>query len=308
MPHPQTTAESPPPAYAPPGMRRTSHRIARGAIRIGRVGIGAATASARDLPDFAIIGAQRSGTTSLHRYLGRHQGVSTSWFKEIQFFDRHFARGPRWYRRHFASNYWRAYVRHRYGLRPVTGEASPSYLASPHAPRRMAELMPQARLIVMLRNPVDRAFSHYQHERALGRETLTFEQAIEMEEERTAGEYERMKEDEDYFSLPYHHYAYLTRGIYVDQLQHWYSAFPREQVLVISSERFWADPSGVLRSVFQFLDLPPMDFPNYSPRNSLAYDAMAPETRRRLTDSFQPHNRSLRDLLGFDPGWTSTGS
>jgi hypothetical protein len=172
----------------------------------------------------------------------------------------------------------------------------------------MAELMPQARLIVMLRDPVDRAFSHYQHERALGREMLTFEEAIEMEEERTAGEYERMKEDERYFSLPYHHYAYLTRGIYVDQLQHWYSAFPREQVLVISSERFWADPSGVLRYVFQFLDLPPIDLPNYSPRNSLAYDAMAPETRRRLADSFQPHNRRLRELLGVDLGWTSTES
>src|SRR5436189_26280 len=121
----------------------------------------------RPLPDFLILGAQKAGTTALYAYLRWHPQVTGPSFKEVSFFDRHYARGERWYRAHLP-------VRRR----AVVGEASPSYLFHPLAPERVARMLPEARLIALLRNPVDRAFSHYQHEVALGREQLSFEDAL----------------------------------------------------------------------------------------------------------------------------------
>src|SRR5215216_7751234 len=140
---------------------------------------GRATAKLRPLPDFLVLGAQKAGTTALYAYLRRHPQIAGPSWKEVSFFDRHYARGESWYRGNFPSRPATWLARRRAGAEPIVGEASPGYLFHPHAPQRVATLLPNVRLIALLRDPVDRALSHYHHELALGRESLSFEEAIE---------------------------------------------------------------------------------------------------------------------------------
>jgi hypothetical protein len=266
------------------------------------------TSPIRLLPDFLIIGTQRGGTTSLYRYLKTHPCVGATSNKDIHFFDRRFNKGLIWYRGHFPTRLGKYYSQ-RVRQQPfVTGEASPSYLFHPHAPGRVAQLLPGARLIVLLRNPVDRAYSQYFHAIELGHESLSFEEAIEGEEERTARERERILADERYYSHAYKHRSYLTRGIYVEQLRAWMELFGREQFLILKSEDFYADPAGTLRQVLAFLQLPEtepvLNKREYEQFNTNTYSSkMDPALRQRLIEYFRPHNARLYDYLGVDFGW-----
>ncbi len=185
------------------------------------------------LPTFVIVGAMKSGTTSLARWLKPHPEVFLSDVKELHFFDVHYDRGSDWYRRHFADA----------GTRPAVGEATPSYLYDEQAPARMHALLPEARLLAILRNPVDRAYSHYWHNRQRGNEPLAFREAIECEPER------RARDDQ-----PYRHaYAYLDRGRYLHQLRRLTAHYPREHLLVETFDDLRADPLSVYRRVCGFL-------------------------------------------------------
>jgi hypothetical protein len=263
----------------------------------------ALTAGIRLLPDFLIIGAQRCGTTSLQRYLIQHPCVAPGFRKEVHFFDRNLRKGVTWYRGHFPSAPYKYYVKTILGRGFMTGEASAAYIFYPHAPRKILETVPHAKLIVLLRNPVDRAYSHYQHEVSLKYETLPFEQAIEQEPERLNGEREKMLADEDYESRSYRHHSYLSRGMYVDQLAIWLRLFPREQILIVKSEDFFAEPSRIFHEVLRFLELPGWELPEYKPYNAREYRTMNAATRKRLTQYFAPHNRRLGELLGRNFSW-----
>ncbi|HEV2894458.1 MAG TPA: sulfotransferase, partial [Actinomycetota bacterium] len=168
-------------------------KLARRAARWSAQAYARPTAGLRLLPDYLIIGAQRAGTTSLHRYLIQHPGVRTTLrTKGVHFFDTAYGRGMSWYASRFPTKLTAWYVARRHGVELRTGEASPYYLFHPHVPARVAEHLPQVRLIALLRDPVGRAYSHYQHEVARGFETLSFEEAIEAEPARLAGETQRM--------------------------------------------------------------------------------------------------------------------
>jgi Sulfotransferase domain len=267
---------------------------------------GWATADVRPLPDFLVIGAQKGGTTALYAYLRWHPAVLGPSWKEVSFFDRHYRRGARWYRGQFPNAARIALARRRTGSAPRVGEASPSYMFHPLAPERVRALVPGVRLIAILRDPVERAFSHYNHERALGREPLTFEQAIEREEARTAGEVERMCADPAYFSHAWWNWTYLARGRYADQLERWLAVFPREQLLALTSEELSARPAEEYARVLAFLGLPPHALDSYPRLNTREYGELAPETRRALTAAFSEPNRRLYDLVGRDLGWART--
>lgn len=276
------------PAELVPALPEPARKVLRGAYR----GYGRATASLRPLPDFLILGAQKAGTTALYAYLRWHPQITGPSFKEVSFFDRHYAHGERWYRAHLP-------VRRR-GL---VGEASPSYLFHPLAPERVAKMLPGARLIALLRNPVDRAFSHYQHEVALGREELSFEDALAREDERMEGEVERMLRDPSYFSYGWWNYTYAARGRYAEQLARWFAAFPREQLLVLLTDELAADTAAAYRRVLAFLGVDAHGLDAYPRIFEREYGGMSPATRARLDEEFAGPNRRLAELLGRELPW-----
>jgi Sulfotransferase domain len=277
------------PAELVPALPEPARKVLRGTFRT----YGVATAGLRPLPDFLILGAQKAGTTALYAYLRWHPQVTGPSFKEVSFFDRHYAHGERWYRAHLPIR--------RSG---IVGEASPSYLFHPLAPERVASMLPRARLIALLRNPVDRAFSHYQHEVALGREELSFEDALEKEEERMEGELERMLRDPTYFSYAWWNYTYAARGRYAEQLERWFAAFERDQLLVLFTEELAADTAGTYRRVLDFLDVDARGLGSYPRIFEREYGGMAPVTRARLENEFAEPNRRLEEVLGRDPPWS----
>jgi hypothetical protein len=253
-----------------------------------------ASAGRRPLPDFLILGAQKAGTTSLHAYLCQHPDVDSPVTKEVHFFDHDFQRGEGWYRAHF---------RRPGGAASIAGESTPYYLFHPLVPARVAGLLPGCKLIVVLRNPIDRAYSHHNHERALGFEDLGFEQALAMEAQRLEGEEELLLADPRHRSWAHQHYSYLSRGRYAEQLERWLEPFAREQLLVLGAEDLFADPLAVVAEAQEFLGLEPEPPADVEAKNARAYAPIAAEARATLSASFDPHNRRLYRLVGRDFGW-----
>jgi hypothetical protein len=246
------------------------------------------------LPTFQIIGGQKCGTSSLLTWLSAHPGVSAPFVKEVHYFDIHPEKSVNWYR-----SYFRVY---REGI--VTGEASPYYLYHPLTPQRMHALIPDAKLIVLLRNPADRAFSHYQHSRRYGFESLSFRDAIDQESSRLKGEEEKIRSSANYISHAHRQLSYLSKGIYADQLARWFEHFPRESFLILNSEEMFANPRGSYRQTTDFIGLPPFELQDVAARNQHGYASNFEEADRKdLIDFYAPHNRRLYDLIGRDFDW-----
>ena len=265
----------------------------RAVLRAPVWAFGTATARLRPLPDFLILGAQKAGTTALYAYLRRHPDITGPSWKEVSYFDRQYRRGTAWYRGNFPL---------RSGDH-IVGEASPSYLFHPQAPERVARLLPDARLIALLRDPVERAYSHYQHEVALGREELPFEEALEREDERMAGELERMQADPSYFSHAWWNHTYLARGRYAEQLERWYERVPADRLLVLSNEELAAQPADTYARVLGFLGAAPHELDTYPRVYEREYPPMPPDVEQKLAAYFAEPNRRLYELLGRDLGW-----
>jgi len=261
------------------------------------------TSQIRVLPDFIIIGGQRCGTTSLYNNLVRYPCIAPAFRKEAHFFDVYFDRGISWYRSLFPTSVYRYYAERMRGGGFATGEASPYYIFHPHAPKRIFDAIPRVKLIAILRNPVDRSYSHYSARVRRGVETLSFRDAIEREEERLRGELERIIEDENYYSPSYRLFSYLSRGVYVDQLRRWMDLFPREQFLILKSEDFFADPQAELNRVTDFLNLSTWETGGLGRYNVGRYSEMGAEMRSRLVEYFEPHNQRLYKYLRVDFGW-----
>ena len=262
------------------------------------------TASLRILPDFLIIGAQKSGTTTLYTYLNQHPAVAQAFTQEVHYFDLNFHRGLSWYRAHFPTYLHARGIRRALGANLLTGEASAYYLFHPRVCERVWATIPHVRLIIVLRDPVERAWAQYLQNRATKLEDLAFEDAIDREEERLAGERRRLIEDESATSFSYREHSYLSRGIYVDQIRPWMELFPREQIHIVSSEELlFRDPASIIAQVQDFLALPrrPLEHLRIYPRE--AEVPINDATRTRLRKHFCPHNQRLFEYLGRDFGW-----
>ena len=259
----------------------------------------------RLLPDFLIIGTQKGGTTSLFSWLSRHPNVGRPTAKEVEYFDVHFGNSVSWYRAHFPAR--RERVRsERAGAKPyLIGEATPSYLLDPRVPGRVASVLPKVKLIALLRNPVDRAYSLYQHRVDQGNESLSFEDAIAAEPERLRGEVERVHNDPSYESVPLREFCYAYGGMYADRLREWFDVFPRDRFLILRSEDLFTAPRECFTQALDFLALPHGWEPEaYAKINPGVYtDGMSRATRVRLIEHFRPHNRRLAELLGRDFDW-----
>jgi hypothetical protein len=277
---------------------------ARRGIRRGVDLFGELTSGFRLLPSYLIVGAQKGGTSALYEYIVRHPLVGRSTNEEVHYFSLNYARGTAWYRGHFPTVARAAYVRRRYGRELVTGESSPYYLFHPHALERIRELLPDARLIVVLRNPVDRAYSQYNHSRQMGAEPLeSFEEALAAEPRRLDGELEKMVADPFYNSFSHYNHSYLARGLYVEQLERLYRLFDERQLLLETAEDLATKTDDVYVRVLEFLGLPVRRLSHYPPQNVRRYPPMRPETRRRLVEYFSEPNERLYAFLGRDLGW-----
>lgn len=247
----------------------------------------------RALPDAVILGAQKSGTSSLHDYLTRHPGVIAPLRKEVHFFDLNYGRGEAWYRAHFG----------RLDEPGLNLDSSPYYLFHPAVPQRLQTLLPAAKLIVLLRDPVRRAYSHYWHERDKGREKLSFEDAVRAEPRRIEAAHARLAAGTLERSREHQHFSYLARGHYAQQLERWFGFFPRERFLVLRFEDLARDPLGELNATLGFLGLAHAASVALGARNARSYPPMDPTTAEELKAHFEPHNRRLETLLGRPMGW-----
>jgi hypothetical protein len=216
----------------------------------------------------------------------------------VHYFDHNFDKGLDWYRSHFPPPELKD------GRRTITGEASPYYIAHSLAPERVAKVVPQAKLIALLRDPVDRAYSHYQMAARRGSETLGFDEAIAAEEERLRIQRESTFASEGYYpSIPSAR-SYLARGIYVDQVRKWHAFFGKEQLLILKGEDYFGDAPGTLKAVLDFLGLPEWKPETLPEVNEGDYsENIEPETREKLHNYFEPHNQRLYEYLGVDFGW-----
>lgn len=254
-----------------------------------------------------IIGFPKCGTTSLYEYLIKHPSIFPASGKEIDYFDRLYQRGEKWYRTSFPSIFTKFFhqkiLRHTF----LTGEATPRYVEHPHALNRIKKFFPNTKFIVLLRNPIDRAFSHYHRNTKNEYEYRSFEDALHCEKERIKGRYEKMQKDTNYYSWDYDLYAYLTHGIYFDKLERWMKIFPRKQFLIIQSEEFLKNPSKIFNQTLQFLKLQSWELKEYHIHKKQDYkdDKTDPTLRNKLQEFFKPHNEKLYDLIGQKFDWNN---
>lgn len=274
----------------PPVGRRAGHLALRQVLR--------AVPGPRELPTYFIIGAKRAGTTSLDEYLVDHPLVIRGLVeKGCRYYDVNFDKGPAWFRRHLPPRRVVDRLERRLGARPVVGESSPYYAFHPLALERIAAHVPDARLFFIIRDPVQRAWSHYRFEVALGYETLDLDEALRREPERLATGTEEER------AFAHRHFGYLGRSSYAEQLEHVYRVFPREQLMVVDGDELFSSPREVMSRVFGHLGLPAHEQASYPAYKALTAATMPPGAAEWLREQLADDRRRLRDLLDVVPAW-----
>lgn len=275
-------------------------------IHAGSRSFGRITAGSRIMPSFLICGGQRCGTTSLYRALAQHPAVLKAVLhKGIHYFDTNYHRGTDWYRAHFPLRRHAERVMEQHGVPGQTFESSPYYLYHPHAAARIARDLPGVRLIVLVRDPVERAYSQHAHEVARGFEMeADFARALELEPNRLRGQHARLTADPHAYSFAHQHHAYKARGEYAAALEQLAHQVGRDQILVLESEEFFSDPKAVYDRVQDFLGLPHLGYPDFDVHNARPRaEDMPDEIRAALREHYEPHDAALTAWLGRTPAW-----
>ena len=275
------------------------------------------------LPTFLILGAQKCGTTTLHALLSQHPEICMSEPKETNFFNVHYEKGLEYYSRTFFRD-WQG--------QEAVGESSPPYFFLPYVPRRLARDLPDVKMVIILRNPVKRAFSHWWMNTTFGLEKLSFKAAIEKSLTLSREDMEKARMCENF---------YLQAGYYAEQLKRYLEYFPRDRFHIIFSDDLKRDTEGTLRGIAGFIGVTPMEMPedtvnrleSLGPfaakiRRILRYlsmDNVIPpkfgyavrsvfrrfgdhpptlddEMNRWMTNHYRPHNLALQEMLDIDLG------
>ncbi|MEV4252819.1 sulfotransferase [Spirillospora sp. NPDC049652] len=290
--------------------------IGAGRTLIRRYGM--TTAALRPGPDFLLIGAKRGGSTSLYYGLLEHPRIMPLFpsarllpkqndTKGVHYFDSHYDEGEAWYRSHFPSVAARRAAAKRAGGPVVVGEGSPYYLFHPLAAERAGADVPDTRILLVLRDPVERAFSHYRERRRQHAEELeTFEDALAAEADRLAGEEEKIRTVPGYRSYAHEQQSYRAQSEYAPHLRRWLLHFPPERVHVLVAEEFYADQQRAIDGVAAFLGLPAAPLPKAASKvwNPAPSAELKDATRRALAEHYAPFNADLEKLLGRELPWT----
>lgn len=293
------------------GLKGAVKRAGSGAFRL----IGSATAGSRPLPDFLVIGTKRGGTTSLYYDLLKVPQIVTLFpsakhlpkaneTKGVHFFDSHFDRGERWYRSHLPSAGSRRRAERRIGAPVIVGEASPYYLFHPLAAERAHAVAPDAKLVALLRDPVQRTYSHWKERRRSDAEPLGFLEALDAEEGRLAGEEAKIRADPRYYSYAHEQQSYVAQSRYARSLARWADLFGMENILVVASEEYYGDQPGTVARVASFLGVDGGAVPAGERMNAAPGEPLPPEIEERLTSLFAEDNAELERMIGRSLPWT----
>ena len=242
------------------------------------------------LPFFFILGVEKGGTTSLYSYLTKHPDMKPAVTKEPNYFSKYYSRGTNWYKACFP-------------FRGKTCDATPRYFDYPYAPQRIKSIIPESKFILLLRNPIDRAWSQHSMVVRGGHEIWDFDNAIRYEKGRTESEWKKMLNDPTYYSDDYFRHAYLSRGIYVNSLKRWFEHFDRKQFFIIDSQEFFENPSNVFENVLKFLELSKFHLEEFRIKGKANKIKMSSEHRKQLNEFFKPHNEDLFKLIGRKFDW-----
>jgi hypothetical protein len=257
----------------------------------------------RALPNFMLIGAQKSGTSSMFSYLRQHAQIVAPVYKEPYYFDRFYDRGLGWYGCNFPALSAIERKNDRAGKPHLTFEATATYVFDAKAPERIAADVDTRKFILLLRNPVDRAISAYWHARRMGRDTRTLDEALDADFARYDAErtFEEGRGPEP--SEPAPKPTYVRRGIYRESVIRWHKIFGAKNLLVLQSETMFADPQTVMAKVFAFLNLPAHACTDFEAQNVGGYRKSDESARERLSDFYRPHNEALNALTGNGFTW-----
>jgi hypothetical protein len=291
---------------APEGLDERARDVAKDALRQ----LGQLTAGMRPGPDFLVVGTKRGGTTSMFNYLLDHPQVlrlfpAAEKRKGTYYFDVNatVGRDDTWYRSHFPTVLSRTVRGRLTGRFSVVGEATPYYLYHPLAPERAQHVVPEAKIIMLLRDPVERAYSHWKERTRQGVEHLEFVAALDAEPERLQGEVERMLAEPGYHSFAHQHFSYIDQGRYAAGVRRWLEAFGDDRVLILQSETFYADPATALDTVHDFLGLDRHQSGEFKKWNFHRAPDMTDDIAARIQNAVADDVADLEKLLDRSFGW-----
>ena len=268
------------------------------------------TGNFRLLPNFIIIGAGRAGTTSLYRYITQHPNVlpsttkdSNNEFADLHFFEYKISNSVNWYKSHFPLKFLHQSSVSKNKQNFITGEFTATYMYHPLVPKRIFNLLPKTKLILVLRNPVDKAFSTYNQQKNYKQTNLKFQEIIQSEIERIKFlEVNSQKfhiQSPDDLIIP----NILRHGIYAKYIENWLKSFPLKQIFIINSDDLENSTQKVLDELFTFLELPSYKIPDISKVNTGNYHPMPKTTREFLLNFYEPYNKKLYELIGRSFDW-----
>jgi len=264
------------------------------------------TSSQRLLPNFIIVGFQKCGTTTLFDNLIKSPNIGMSSKKEVHFFDLSYWRNIGWYRAQFPLKTNKQRFEEKNKESYLIGEASPLYIFHPLAPQRIKQSLPNVKLIVIMRNPVDMAYSHYQHYKRRNLEKKSFEEVVDDDERRYEKILKRFKNNEirDY-NLIEVEFPYVSMAIYVRYLKNWLNIFPKDQFLFLKTEELNQDIKTEFKKICDFLNIPNFDLKYQGKSNVGNYEPMKSSTREKLLEFYKPFNLELETILGSKFNWST---
>ncbi len=246
------------------------------------------------IPEFLIVGAQKAGTTSLYNCLKQHPAIVPARTKEIHYFSQHFDKGLDWYLEHFPER----------ASDKISGEASPFYLFHPGSAKRIASQLPDIKIIILLRNPTQRAISHYHQQARRHHEKLPMMEAFLAENERIGNAWNKLLAGKQLSGMKIQQCSYLKRGEYLEQILRYEQYFSPGQICILESSDFFDHPQAVLGKVFTFLNIDPHFVPaDLWPRKPGNYEHADPAVLTFLNQHFASHNEALFKHLDYRFNW-----
>ena len=251
------------------------------------------TSSFRVLPDFLVIGSKRCGTTSLYEYLGQHPCIKKSSHDHIGFFDDNFHLGMGFYKSFFPTIFEKMFFEFKNG-KLLTNDVTSSYIQNSQTATKIFQTLPNTKIIAILRNPIDRAYSEYNLDLRANPDIQSFETIIQNEIDNMGN-----KNDDEVIKNKH----YLKKGIYFDQLKPWFKLFPKKNILILSTEKFGKDTNNIFNIIFEFLNLENYNIENSKRMQKGTYTKLNSKTREKLLKFYKLKNNQLYDLINEKFDW-----